>query len=126
MLFGLSIWAWIGMLGFVACGAAVWFGWWRSWVDHPRLQYYAWRMPCAPWIGMMFAMMIVLGILRNMGISLPQKMMAAALLPWAAIGFSVMVFHWPRWALPPWYRKLMLERNGPPPPRPWWLKWIDW
>ncbi|TAK31708.1 MAG: hypothetical protein EPO21_16850 [Chloroflexota bacterium] len=130
MFLELSLWYWIGLFGLILAGAAIWFGWWRSWVDHPRLQYYAWRIPGGPWIALAMTVVAVDGTLQHLGFDsskvVPEAIMLYVVAVLSIIGLSVMAFHWPRWALPPWYRKLMLERNGPSPPRPWWLKWIDW
>ncbi|TAK35828.1 MAG: hypothetical protein EPO21_04885 [Chloroflexota bacterium] len=100
------------MIFFIAAGAAIWFGWWRSWVDWP-MQYYLHRTPGVPWFALAMAFGGIVIILRSIGIEVPQFLVEVVILSCIIIALVVAAFQWPRWALPPWYRKLQEEGQRP-------------
>jgi hypothetical protein len=102
---------------FVAFGALIWFGGWRSWA-HSGDALRSWMLG-APWLGLCFLLLQVALFLRWLGVAVPPDAV-----PWLAgvpaiIAVCVGTFGWPDWAKPPWYRRLealereVRDREGP-------------
>ena len=70
----------------------------------------------APWCSLAFTSLIVMGalkiVLEGFGIALPTEFVVAPMVIFSAIGASAASFHWPKWALPPWYREYEKQKRA--------------
>jgi RHS repeat-associated protein len=100
----------LALLGFAAHGAAVWFGWYRSWANSDSALGRA--NLAAPWL------LLALGafpLARLASYAVGREyldLLELAAVGCLALGASAAVWRRPRWALPPWDRQRLA--GGPP------------
>lgn len=97
------------MLIMVYMGASVWFGRWRTWIDHV-----GWRKgwPSLPWLALAtvyFRLMVIFHsvdpiLFAHLQESHPDLLTVPSYIL-GGIGLSAMSFRFPKWAMPPWYRE---------------------
>ncbi len=99
------------LLTVAVLGVAVWTGRWRSWVElEPHYRdgglLFPWFTP--------FAIIIrtALFLKLSLGIDLLIYEMIALATGCMVIGLSAASLHWPKWALPPWYREYLNEKQS--------------
>ena len=105
----------------VLAGGSVWLGrfWlgrWYNWSD--QLHDYS-RWPATPWAALVFVYLRVLMVFHSVDRDLfayirdshPDLLLAPGFI-FGGISLSVMVFRFPKWALPPWYRERLKARQA--------------
>lgn len=97
----------LGLIAFLAWGAAVWFGWYRRWAYSP----YPTRIGnlIAPWGAAALLVMLLSSAIKAV-LGVPQADAIVWVVQYVAggcaiIGTAAAALQWPPWALPPWYRQ---------------------
>ena len=96
---------WLVALAAGAAGAAVWFGWYRTWATSPygRLEHLG-----APWVGAGLLAAALLATLAPR--DWPSEVGLVALAAGLMLALDASLVGWPRWVRPRWYREL--EERG--------------
>ncbi len=101
----------LGLLAFVVLGVLVWTGRWRGWAksDNPSHEGIA----GVPWLALT-AIMVRAGYYLEppLDFGLPPEAKHVLVLACFAVGIIAPYWHFPKWALPPWYRAHLKMRQA--------------
>ena len=104
----------LGILALAVLGVAVWTGWWRNWAANDDTSIDG--IAGAPWLALT-AIMVRAGYFMEPPIDfgLPPEAKHVLVLVCFALGLVPPYWHFPNWALPPWYRRKLKKWQADEP-----------
>ncbi len=104
----------LGLLAFAVLGVLVWTGWWRRWAKNGNPSHQG--IAGAPWLALTAIMVrAVYFVEPPLDFGLPPEAKHVLVLVCFSLGLIAPYWHFPNWALPPWYREHLRMRQTDKP-----------